>query len=150
MKNFNKKQWFKEYRAKNKARIDQKLKEWKEKNKAKYGEYQKKFQSERYQNNKEQFVQEQLKRTAKYRDIVYAAYGNVCNCCGETNSLFLTVDHVNNDGHKDKDKNGDRYSGTSLYIRIIKADFPPEFQILCYNCNMGKARNKGVCPHKIQ
>ena len=150
MKNFNKKEWFKKYRKENKARIDQKLKEWKEKNKEKYGEYQKKFQSERYQKNKEQFVQEQLTRTAKYRNIVYGAYGNICNCCGETNSMFLTVDHVNNDGSKDKDKNGDRYSGTSLYIRIIKANFPPEFQILCYNCNMGKARNKGVCPHKIQ
>ena len=52
MKNFNKKEWFKKYRKENKARIDQKLKEWKEKNKEKYGEYQKKFQSERYQKNK--------------------------------------------------------------------------------------------------
>jgi hypothetical protein len=93
-------------------------------------------------------IKEQLNRTTKYRDIVYAHYGNICVCCGETNPFFLTVDHVNNDGNKDLNSKGNRMSGTSLYLRIIKDNFPDNFQILCMNCNFGKARNKGVCPHK--
>ncbi len=147
---FNKKEWLKNYREKNKEKLYKQMKDYNVKNKDKLKKYYKDFYPEFYKNNKKRLIKERMERTTKYRDIVYAAYGNVCNCCGETNSLFLTVDHVNNDGHKDKNKNGDRYSGLSLYLRIIKADFPADFQILCYNCNMGKARNKGVCPHKIQ
>ncbi len=31
----------------------------------------------------------------------------------------------------------------------LKANnFPPGFQTLCHNCNIGKHRNKGICPHK--
>lgn len=80
------------------------------------------------------------------------AYGNKCNCCGETNPLFLTIDHVNNDGYKARQKNakGKRQSEFSgmYYKQIIKANFPKNLQLLCWNCNCGKHRNGGVCPHK--
>src|SRR5689334_14898203 len=36
----------------------------------------------------------------KLRDMVFEAYGDSCVCCGETNPLFLTLDHINNDGNK--------------------------------------------------
>jgi hypothetical protein len=30
----------------------------------------------------------------------------------------------------------------------VMNDFPPGFQLLCSNCNHGRARNGGICPHK--
>lgn len=91
------------------------------------------------------------KRVGKIRFTVYEGYGNKCNCCGETNWLFFTIDHVNNDGYKDRAypyNRINRVSGEPLYKRIIEQKFPKNYQILCYNCNMGKHRNKGICPHK--
>ncbi len=75
---------------------------------------------------------------------VYAAYGNKCQCCEETEPLFLTIDHVNNDGHLERKA----HSQGGLYSRIIQENFPDRYQILCWNCNAGKKRNNGVCPHQ--
>jgi hypothetical protein len=30
----------------------------------------------------------------------------------------------------------------------VKNAFPDTITLLCFNCNCGKGRNKGVCPHK--
>jgi hypothetical protein len=35
-----------------------------------------------------------------------------------------------------------------MMLEIIKNNFPPEFQILCFNCNLGRSRSGGVCPHE--
>ena len=36
---------------------------------------------------------------ARIRDAVFSHYGgDRCACCGETEKLFLTLDHINNDG----------------------------------------------------
>lgn len=80
------------------------------------------------------------------------AYGNVCNCCGEKEPLFLTIDHINNDGYKLRPRNGGKakvlqFSG-HYYQSIIRAGFPKDLQLLCWNCNCGRNRNKGICPHK--
>ena len=34
----------------------------------------------------------------KTKKTVLNAYGNKCQCCGETEPWFLTIDHKNNDG----------------------------------------------------
>ena len=74
------------------------------------------------------------------------AYGGKCACCGETEWLFLTIDHINNDGaERRKTEHG---SGTTFYRWLRNNDYPEDFQVLCYNCNLGKHRNGGVCPHK--
>lgn len=85
-------------------------------------------------------------------------YGPMCACCGETNRLFLTVDHINNDGHKHRRKpgrGGGAASGvTNNWERIRKAvsrgTWPTDIRILCYNCNCGRARNGGVCPREAR
>lgn len=87
------------------------------------------------------------KRLTKYRNIVLEYYGNKCSCCKEENYLFLTIDHINNDGYKDLTASGYRYSGMAMYLRLIREKFPKGYQILCFNCNLGKARNSGICPH---
>jgi len=85
------------------------------------------------------------------RDIVFNAYGGKkCNCCGEEEVLFLTIDHINNNGAKHRKeicKSG-KASGTAIHLWLIKNNFPKGFQVLCANCRLGKHLNGGICPHK--
>lgn len=76
-------------------------------------------------------------------------YGNnECCCCGEREQQFLTVDHANNDGAAHRRSIGGVNSGT-IYSWLRRNGFPSGFQILCYNCNCGRHRNGGMCPHKV-
>jgi hypothetical protein len=79
------------------------------------------------------------------KEVVYNHYGNKCACCGETTEEFLTIDHINNDGAKQRKVIGRKMQ--NMYLWIIGNDFPDEFQILCWNCNCGRHKNNGVCPH---
>lgn len=72
--------------------------------------------------------------------------GPVCRCCGETNIFFLTLDHVNSDGAEHRRETGG-VTGKNLAWWLKKHDYPAGFQVLCFNCNCGRARNGGVCPH---
>lgn len=72
-------------------------------------------------------------------------YGPLCACCGEKDDLFLSIDHVNNDGYKERKTKGGQ--SDNMCQKIIKNGFPNTYQILCFNCNLGKARNGGICPH---
>lgn len=84
----------------------------------------------------------------KLKNIILDHYGNKCACCGEIIYEFLTVDHINNDGAEHRRKLGNiGKSGRLFYDWIIKNNFPPIFQILCWNCNWAKWRY-GTCPHK--
>lgn len=82
----------------------------------------------------------------KARLTVLEYYGNKCICCGEAQILFLTIDHINRDGAKQKEELGTR--GSNLYRKIIALGFPDDLQVLCYNCNCGREYNNGICPHK--
>jgi hypothetical protein len=88
---------------------------------------------------------------ASLRARVLAAYGGVCACCGEQEEVFLTVDHVNGGGaeHRRSLTKGRKGSGgtTLVYRSICDQGFPPDFQILCFNCNYAKHR-QGKCPHE--
>lgn len=75
---------------------------------------------------------------------VFQAYGGpVCKCCGETIERFLTIDHENNDG-----KDHRKLVGRTVMKDLKKRGFPPGFQILCFNCNLGRQLNGGICPHQ--
>lgn len=87
----------------------------------------------------------------KVKDAVFGAYGGYqCNCCGETERHFLTLDHINNDGADWRRKTlGTRTAtGWQTYRWLLKHGFPPGYQVLCMNCNFGKRMNGGVCPHQ--
>lgn len=78
------------------------------------------------------------------KDLVFEAYGGyVCRCCGETEKAFLCVDHINEDGAAHR-----KVVKRNMYNWLKRAGFPAGFQILCVNCNWGKYRNKGQCPHQ--
>ena len=70
-----------------------------------------------------------------------------CACCGEKGIQFLTIDHVNNGGAEHRKTLGKTSSGWGLYRWIIKNNYPPMFQVLCFNCNCAKGLF-GECPHQ--
>lgn len=87
-----------------------------------------------------------LRAWRQHRKIeVLEAYGGVCACCGETDLVFLSIDHVNNDGkyHRQTVR-----SGAETYAWLHREKYPPGFQVYCFNCNIGKHINGGVCPHQ--
>jgi hypothetical protein len=89
----------------------------------------------------------QKKSRDKLLDEIYEAYGNVCKCCGESNKLFLSIDHVNGGGTKHRKLVG---GSQPIYRDIKKQGFPQdEYQLLCFNCNLGRERNDGLCPHAM-
>ena len=82
----------------------------------------------------------------KLKDSVFVAYGGCCACCGETDSRFFTIDHMDNSGATHRKILG--RDSKKLYKWLINNNYPVGFQILCWNCNSGKACNNGICPHK--
>lgn len=107
----------------------------------------KQVRGHRGQETKRKNAEYQKRYRDKLKAIVYAAYGNRCACCGEAEVRFLSIDHVDNDGFINRKAGFDNCT-TSLMGRIKREGFPPSFQLLCMNCNHGKSRNNGVCPHK--
>ena len=92
-------------------------------------------------------------RRDEVRRKVYGHYGDACACCGETEPMFLSLDHTNNDGAEHRrelgyDGNGKGASSATLSW-LKRNNYPEGFQVLCMNCNHGKARNGGVCPHNV-
>lgn len=90
-------------------------------------------------------------RVKAYQDRIRAKaiahYGGACACCGESESIFLTFDHVNGDGAAHRREMG--YSGGhAIVFWLRKHNYPDTIQLLCYNCNMAKAFGRYGCPHK--
>lgn len=98
--------------------------------------------------NHEKLKERDRKRNALFRLKVITHYsgGNPkCVCCGESNYQFLTLDHINNDGYIERKKG---LGATSLMPYLIKNNYPSGYQVLCYNCNCGRAHTKDkICPH---
>lgn len=92
-------------------------------------------------------VCDHTRKKEKLTKIIHDYYGNKCLCCGETNPIFLTLDHIKNNGFRQK-RHGRKLGGLALYTWLIINGFPEGYQLLCYNCNCGKFRNKGICPHE--
>lgn len=89
------------------------------------------------------FNARQLSKYHEHRKRVISHYGGKCVCCGELEQLFLEIDHVQGGGNKDR-------KSKVLAVWLVKHNYPEGFQILCANCNKGKERNKGICPHKTK
>ena len=64
--------------------------------------------------------------------------GRRCVCCGETDEIYLEVDHVFNDGNKEKKGSG---KWETIYKKLQVE--PGRYQILCCNCNKAKHYNDG-------
>jgi len=90
---------------------------------------------------------EQTGGNAQAKLDVFAAYGGWrCECCGEDHIEFLTIDHINGGGRKDRE----RYKGTGAFYRHLRSEgFPAGFRVLCMNCNFAKTRGE-LCPHEYE
>lgn len=84
-------------------------------------------------------------------------YGGTCVCCGESRIPFLTLDHPNDDGaeHRRQLNVGRDYEigkvpGNVFYRSLQKLGWPndPPLRVMCFNCNMGRRCNGGICPHE--
>lgn len=79
--------------------------------------------------------------------LVFSHYCNnqiACSCCGERDFGFLTIDHMYGGGNKHRKERNNQ----EIYKWLILHNFPTGYQVQCYNCNLGRARNGGVCPHE--
>jgi hypothetical protein len=86
----------------------------------------------------------------KLRADAIREYGGRCTCCGETNPVFLTIDHVNNDGAAHRKALGGSRGGLGTYMWLRRNGYPKEgFQLLCRNCNWAKFA-EGSCPHSLR
>lgn len=79
-----------------------------------------------------------------------AAYGGRCECCGESEPTFLSLDHVNGGGGKHR-----MSTGNARVIRNLRdAGWPRvtedgEFRLLCMNCQFGYMHGR-TCPHQLK
>lgn len=81
----------------------------------------------------------------KMRDEMQEAYGRKCRRCGETDPVVLVLDHVQDDGCKQK-RWGRRLGGFKLYQVLKKSCWPQEgYQLLCCNCNHRKEYERRLC-----
>ena len=110
-----------------------------------------KKQRERYASDpayRERVCQNGITKKTTLWQLILEAYGRKCSCigCDESIEMFLTIDHVNDDGYKFK---GGPRSGEKLWRYLRDLGFPQDdYRLLCYNCNCGRARNDGTCPHE--
>jgi hypothetical protein len=122
---------------------------WRENNKEKLALYMKEWQKNHPQQCRDAVKRCHQKRNPQIKIEVFTHYSNgtpKCACCGETEIRFLTIDHINGGGNKQRKQLG--LSGSGIYKWLIRNGFPEGYQVLCYSCNLGRAHNKGVCPHK--
>lgn len=89
------------------------------------------------------------------RKQVIKAYGGKCKCCGESIFEFLELDHINCDGARERRElstvEGKMIRPCQFYQWLRNNGFPGKdtrYQLLCSNCNQGRHRNHGVCPHE--
>lgn len=80
----------------------------------------------------------------RQRDKLKDLLGGKCACCGESEYMFLQVDHVNNDGAAHRKRIG----RSSLSVNDLKKYIEEGglLQLLCGNCHNAKSYF-GTCPH---
>lgn len=86
----------------------------------------------------------------RVRKEVFSYYGGgdiKCVCCGEREIKFMSLDHINGNGGKERKET--KRVGVQFYAFLIRTGFPDGLQTLCYNCNLAKGFF-GECPHKYK
>ena len=145
------------YRERNREGFNQRMRDWREANRDKDREHKREHRNRKLMNGTPNEVaairkaeSDKTKRLqAVCRGQVFEAYGGYkCNCCGENEPMFLSIDHVDNNGAIERKLGKYCGSGTGFYQWLRKNKFPLGYQVLCMNCNTGKHKNGGVCPHQ--
>ena len=145
------------YRERNREKFNQRMRDWREANRDKDREHKREYRNRKIANGTpEEVAAMRAAESAKTkrnqdrcRDEVYSAYGGYkCNCCNETERMFLSIDHVHNDGAEERRSGKYNGGGSAFYSWLCKNNFPLGYQVLCMNCQVGQHKNGGVCPHQ--
>ena len=104
-----------------------------------------------YENNKNEIIKRTAKWNVENREKVNERnrinyfkrkeesinrYGGKCAYCGEKELVFLTIDHINNNGGDDRRSWGNKIS--DIHRMLKNKNYPSGYQILCGNCNFKK------------
>lgn len=89
-------------------------------------------------------------RNASRRLEVLTAYSGgvlACDCCGEDEVEFLSLDHINGGGTAERAAAGGH--SHQLYLKLVREGFPrkEDYRVLCFNCNQSIGYY-GYCPHQ--
>ena len=100
------------------------------------------YANQYYQEHKEE---EGLKARARYREAkkeLTKTLGDVCKRCGFSDPRVLQIDHINGGGRKHLKKKG---SGYTMYREMAESvkNNEGKYQLLCANCNLIEAFEKG-------
>ena len=152
-------EWAKEYYIKNKDRIIEYRKNYHIKNRDKILKRVRKHYEENREkrlaygkqwrdSNPEKMTLYRRRHVVKLKSETFDAYGGrICNCCGEEEPLFLSIDHINNNGADHRREIGSG-GGKGFYTWLRKNNYPEGYQVLCFNCNVAKG-HFGTCPHQM-
>ena len=107
-------------------------------NKETYNRYSKKYRFI----HKDELKQRKKEYNLKRKINVMQHYSNKeipeCKLCGQKDIRYLSVDHINGFGEKHRQEINK--SGIGFYNWLIKNNYPEGYQILCIACNMAKSR----------
>ena len=97
-------------------------------------------------NNKEAHASRSRKYKKKLRIATIEAYGGKCDCCNESTTEFLAIDHVNGGGTKER---RERFSSPAQLQKWLRDNnYPDGYRVLCHNCNSALGFY-GYCPHSV-
>ncbi|OPZ36860.1 MAG: hypothetical protein BWY99_01970 [Synergistetes bacterium ADurb.BinA166] len=91
-----------------------------------------------YSENSVSILEKARARSQRLKVEVFRAYSKEvpeCASCREPSIDFLTLDHIGNDGSSHRAEIG---SGPKTWNWAKRNEYPPLFQVLCFNCNFLK------------
>lgn len=102
-------------------------------------ERKRKSQARWRENNRAKIAIEHRHRRVKLKREVLEHYGQTCVACGFSDLRALHIDHIANDGNKERARLGSpKFSGEKFYRWLKKQGWPTGYQTLCANCNIIK------------
>jgi len=105
-----------------------------------------KYQNEYNKTHRSQRLANKHQRLGLLKHEAFMAYGGErCSCCGETEPIFLTIDHIAGGGTKHRKELGQ--NGSAIYLWLKRQGYPSGYRVLCRNCNWGVYKGDGICPH---
>lgn len=106
-------------------------------------------------NNKEKVIKESQRYRKELKIKALKAYSrndNIqCVCCGEKEIDFLCLDHIDNNGAQERKRK--KYGLGTSFLKWLKVNNYPKnlrLQTMCFNCNMSKRIQGGVCIHQLR
>lgn len=96
--------------------------------------------------HREELNEKKRQRVAWLKSEAYRILGNICCKCGFKDIRAIQVDHINGGGGRDLKNHG--LHGIYREIVFNTEEAKKKYQLLCANCNVIKAVEKGERPHR--